>query len=111
MGNEEIPQQKVDVLEEEQAGGNSDDAADKALWGTNSEEEQECRLPKRERRPPKTFTYDYLQGTPACYNVEQMNTIAFQSTPYEMHSMTPWTYPASQYQPVYFYPYKDLYAH
>lgn len=57
-------------MEVEQPGGKSDDTADghETLWESNIEEEQECRWPKSERRPPKTFTYDYL-GTPASYSV------------------------------------------
>lgn len=112
MENTEIPQQEADVMEEEQLGEKADDTADehRVLWENNSEDELECRLPKRERRPPKTFTYDYL-GTPACYSVEHTNTMACQPTQYEMQNMTQWTYPAPQYQPVYFYTYRDLYAH
>lgn len=110
--NEAIPQQEVDVMEEEQPGETSDTTdGHLALWESNGEKGQECRLPKRERRPPKTFTYDYL-GTPACYTVEEhSDTLAFQPTPCLVQNMTPWTYPTSQYQPVYFYTYKDLYAH
>ncbi|KAL1279508.1 hypothetical protein QQF64_026181 [Cirrhinus molitorella] len=36
------------------------------------------RWPKREKRPPKTFTYDYL-STPACYGVEHLRNISAHS--------------------------------
>ncbi len=83
MEEEEIPQQEVDVLEEEQPGGRSDGMEDAYVTPCENN-----RWPQRERRPPKTFTYDWL-GTPACYNVGHTNTLAFQSMPYGMQNLTP----------------------
>lgn len=90
--NEGLPQQEGDAMDEEQPVGQSDDVADAhaAPEESNSEGEQGYRWPRRERRPPKTFTYDYL-GTPACYSVQYPNTISFHPTPYEMQNLTPWT--------------------
>lgn len=105
-GNDGLPQQEGDAMNEEQPVGQPDDEADAhAVPGEcNSEGEQVDRWPRRKRRPPKTFTYDYL-GTPECYNIRNPNTISFHSTPYEMQNFTSWTYPVSQYQPVYLYAY------
>lgn len=106
MENEEIPQQEVDVMEEEQRVERPDEMEDipVRLGEHDREIGQEYRWPKRERRPPKTFTYDHL-GTPACYNVEPTNTTAFQPMSYEMQNLPPWTYPTQHYQPVYLYAY------
>ncbi len=59
----------------------------------NDEGEQWCRWPRRERRPPKTFTYDYL-GTPACYGVEHLNPGTFQPIQYGMQNLTQWAPPS-----------------
>ncbi len=76
----------------------------------NDEGEQWCRWPRRERRPPKMFTYDYL-GTPACYGVEHLNPGTFQPIQYGMQNLTQWAPSVPPYQPVYLYTYKDLYAY
>uniref|UniRef100_A0A3B3Q8H6 Gypsy retrotransposon integrase-like protein 1 n=1 Tax=Paramormyrops kingsleyae TaxID=1676925 RepID=A0A3B3Q8H6_9TELE len=106
MEHEEIPQQVVEVMEEEQPGGRLDDMDDVPVTPSGSDREtgREYRWPRRERRPPKTFTYDCL-GTPACYNVGHANTIAFQSMPYERQNLTPWTYLVQRYEPAYSYLY------
>ncbi|ROI16652.1 hypothetical protein DPX16_22629 [Anabarilius grahami] len=104
--NEDLPQQEGDAMNEEQPVEPPDDVADASAAPdeSNSEGEQGYRWPRRERRPPKTFTYDYL-GTPACYSAQHPNTMSFHPTPYEMQTLIPWTYPESQYQPVYLYAY------
>ncbi|GAA6106509.1 uncharacterized protein LOC110004405 isoform X1 [Tachysurus ichikawai] len=56
------PQQEGNAMDEEQPVGQPDDVADAhaALGERNGEGEQGYRWPRRGRRYPKTFTYDYL---------------------------------------------------
>ncbi len=77
-------------MEEKQSGERSDDMEDEHVTPCENDRDagQENRWPQRERRPPKTFTYNCL-GTPAYYNVCHTNTIAFQSMPYGMQNLTP----------------------
>ncbi len=104
MEEEEIPQQEVEVMEEEQSGERSDDMEDEHVTPCeNDRDEGQVKMASEGKRPPKTFTYDCL-GTPAYYNVGHTNTIAFQSMPYGQN-LTPWTYLAQQYEPVYSYVY------
>lgn len=106
MDLEDMSQQEVDVLEEEQPEEAPENMQEEytTLSESSTEAEQETRWPQRERRQPRTFTYDYL-GNPACYNVGHTNTTAFHPMPYEMQNVTPWTYLVQQYEPVYSYIY------
>lgn len=112
MENEGLSQQEVDAMNAEQPEVEPDDMADAHVTPNerNREGEQGYRWPRRERRPPKTFTYDYL-GTPACDRVEHLNPGTFQPIQYGMQNLTQWTPPVPPYQPVYLYTYKDLYAY
>ncbi len=65
----------------------------------NDEGEQGCRWLRRERRPPKMFTYDYL-CTPACYGVEYLNRGKFLPTQYTMENLAQWAPLVPPNQPV-----------
>lgn len=52
--------------------------------------EQGHDLPRRERRPPKIFTYDRL-GTPACYSTVQANEMFYQYQPMPYREVQPVT--------------------
>ncbi|KAG7478880.1 hypothetical protein JOB18_011456 [Solea senegalensis] len=105
----EIQQENVLLEEENQCDDEPlEDAQDEipmSPYPDSGEEEREQRreLPRRERRPPKFFTYDNL-GTPACYSAAHSNRMPYQYQPLAYRGVQPvmmWTNPFQVYQPYY----------
>ncbi|XP_073718842.1 uncharacterized protein [Misgurnus anguillicaudatus] len=100
--NERVHQQQTGVTENEHDELDSMRDMDDLQSISSHGERQNARWPRRERRPPKTFTYDYL-GTPICYNIEQVTPVTPQSVPYGTWNLNQWTNPMPPYAPVYLY--------